>query len=356
MEPEFLDHLVESIKSRSNLIPRAGRTKTGISFPENSQILDISPATGVLEYHPSEYTFTAYAGTPLKKIVPMLAENGQFLPFNPPMVNRGATLGGSVAANMNGPARYYYGGARDFILQVKFFDSQGKMIRSGGKVVKNAAGFDIPKLMVGSLGSLGTMIEISIKVFPKPKSFITAVKTYKVFTNALNSLIQISALPLEILCLEIEPKGGSYELQIRLGGEAKLFSKRTSMLGEHIGEFDIFDGQAENVFWDDLDEFTWVPEGSVLVKIPTTPGTIPELEEFLQESNPARRYSCGANVAWVALPEPLDTLDRKLAELRLSGLTILHSAGKVRLGINNHGEFYRRIKNALDPGGLWVEV
>jgi len=356
MDNGYLNHLVETIQSKTKLLARGGRTKTGISNPPDTDTLDISPITGIREYNPSEYTFRALAGTHLKVIDHMLAENSQFLPFDPPFMNQAATLGGTIAANLNGPGRYHYGGVRDFILGIQFLDDQGRLITAGGKVVKNAAGFDIPKLMVGSLGSLGTIVEVSFKVFPKPIEYITAIAQFESLSDATNSLFQLTSSPSEILCLELEPVEDFYKLRIRLGGDPKLFQDRISLLGDLLQDIEILKGEQETKYWQEINEFLWVPEGSVLVKIPLNPAHVPILEEFLMLSRTLRRYSAGANVAWVAWSKSLKSLDEKLKELNLMGLTILGSADQVRLGAWERGIFYQKIKAALDPSGLWAEV
>src|SRR5439155_368623 len=128
----------------------------------------LSRLSGIVEYEPSEFTFTALAGTPLKAIIAALAERGQYLPFDPPLADAGATLGGTIAAGLSGPGRVRFGGLRDFILGVRFVDGEGRILRMGGKVVKNAAGFDLPKFFVGSAGRFGVLAEITFKVFPRP--------------------------------------------------------------------------------------------------------------------------------------------------------------------------------------------
>ena len=191
MDNGYLDQIIEIIQSKSRLLPRGGMTKTGIQNPPDIDTLDMSKISGIREYNPSEYTFTAQAGTRLKEINQMLFDNGQFLPFDPPLAAQGATLGGTVAANLSGCMRYHYGGVRDFILGVHFLDSRGQLVRAGGKVVKNAAGFDIPKLMVGSLGSLGTIVELSFKVFPRPEEYISLVSKYENLVDALAALVKL---------------------------------------------------------------------------------------------------------------------------------------------------------------------
>src|SRR5207249_11250784 len=128
---------------------------------------------GISEYDPSECTFAALAGTPVREIAAALAERGQYLPFDPVLSEAGATLGGTVAAGLSGPGRFRFGGLRDFILGVRFVDGAGRLLRMGGKVVKNAAGFDLPKFFVGSLGRFGVLAEMTFKVFPRPASALT---------------------------------------------------------------------------------------------------------------------------------------------------------------------------------------
>ena len=356
MENGSLDRIIEGIKSNSKLVARGSRTKTGIQFPVDVGSLDLSTLSGIKEYNPSEYIFTALAGTRIKEINLMLADNGQFLPFDPPLAARGATLGGTVAANLSGPMRYHYGGVRDFILGVQFLDDQGKIIRTGGKVVKNAAGFDIPKLMVGSLGSLGTMVELSLKVFPSPKEYISLVAKFENLTDALNSLIELTSSSFEILSLELHPSGDSYDVLVRLGGDPDLFQERCSHLEKLLQDVTYLEGEQESLTWEDNVEFNWLQQGAALVKVPVIPTQVPSLDGFLHDNNALRRYSAGANIAWIAWHKSIAELDQKLNELKLKGLTILGSTNQVRLGAQNKGVFYHKIKTALDPSGLWAEV
>jgi glycolate oxidase FAD binding subunit len=356
MDNGKLNQIVENIQSNSKLLARGRMTKTGIQNPRDVEILDMSSVSGIREYNPSEYTFTALSGTSLKEINQLLSGNNQFLPFDPPLAAQGATLGGTVAANLSGSMRYHYGGVRDFILGVNFLNSQGQLVRTGGKVVKNAAGFDIPKLMVGSLGSLGTMLEFSFKVFPRPKDYISLIGKYGNLPDALNTLIKLTSSSLEILCLELAPHGETFDIIVRLGGDPDLFQERISHILEELLEVKQVQGEEEVMMWETLNEFRWMPENTVLVKIPLIPKYIPKLEEFLKDSKAVRRYSAGGNVAWIAWPDPIATLDRKLKEFDLAGLSILGSADKVRLGTLGDNIFYQKIKAALDPPGLWVEV
>ena len=141
-----VEDVQEAIGAGACVLARGGGTKPALSSVADAAVLDLSALRGITEYQPSEFTFSARAGTPLAEIASALAEHGQALPFDPPLVDAGATVGGAIAAGLSGSGRYRYGGIRDFLLGVRFVDGQGRLVRGGGKVVKNAAGFDLPKL------------------------------------------------------------------------------------------------------------------------------------------------------------------------------------------------------------------
>src|SRR5262249_53592058 len=159
-----LNELAEAVQSSPKLLAVGARTKPGLSEVDWPR-LSTARLKGIVEYNPSEFTFTALAGTPVKEIAAALAERRQYLPFDPMLVDAGATLGGTVGAGLNGPGRFRFGGIRDFILGIRFVDGRGQLLRMGGKVVKNAAGFDLPKFFVGSMGRFGVLGELTFKVF-----------------------------------------------------------------------------------------------------------------------------------------------------------------------------------------------
>src|SRR5215203_1976352 len=173
--PTTTDEVQELVQSFPKVLAQGGKSKASLLYTAGQAVarLDMTKLTGISEYEPGEYTFTAYAGTTISEIANTLAQHGQYMPFDPPLIEQGATLGGTIAAGLSGSGRYRYGGVRDFILGVHIVDGEGRLIRGGGKVVKNAAGFDLPKLMVGSLGRLGIVISASFKVFPAPAATAT---------------------------------------------------------------------------------------------------------------------------------------------------------------------------------------
>lgn len=345
-----IEDIRSAIREGARLLPRGGGSKPGLSTPtEGVAALDISGLAGVLEYDPGEFTFTALAGTRLADVQALLREHGQYLPFDPPLVEKGATLGGTVAAGLSGPGRYRYGGVRDFILGVRFVDGNGEVIRGGGKVVKNAAGFDLPKMMVGSLGQLGVLVELTFKVFPQPQAYLTVSLRCTTLADAVASLYRLYTARMDIDALDILSAEGVATLQVRVGGLPAALPARAERVRALLGGGDVVQGEEEAALWRDAREFTWVPAGWALVKVPLTPRRIAELENALASRTSLRRYSSGGNVAWVALPEPPLVLHTPLMELGLSGLTVFGPPGQARLGVRVGEAFERRVKRVFDP-------
>jgi glycolate oxidase FAD binding subunit len=138
--------------------------------PASGDVLDLRGYRGIIDYEPSELVITARCGTPLSEIEAALNDRGQFLAFEPPCFNADPTLGGVVAAGLSGPRRMYAGAARDFVLGATLLDARGEILRFGGQVMKNVAGFDVSRLLCGSLGILGVITEVSLKVLPRPRA------------------------------------------------------------------------------------------------------------------------------------------------------------------------------------------
>ena len=170
LQPETTGELQQIIKDHRQVLPVGRNTKPALSTALNGITqLEMGKISGIIEYEPGEYTFTAYAGTPVSEVQTELEKHGQYLPFDPLLVTAGATLGGVVAANTAGSGRYRYGGVRDFILGVHFIDGQGQLVRSGGKVVKNSAGFDLPNLWWVVWAGLAYLLTSPLRSFPNQK-------------------------------------------------------------------------------------------------------------------------------------------------------------------------------------------
>lgn len=138
-----------------------------------TRVLSLASYSGIVDYEPSELVVTARAGTPLRELEAVLAARGQCLGFDPPRLSDASTLGGAIASGWSGPARPYRGSARDHVLGVRLLSADGEVLRFGGQVMKNVAGYDISRLTVGAWGRLGPLLDISVRVYPLPERCCT---------------------------------------------------------------------------------------------------------------------------------------------------------------------------------------
>ncbi|TFU16765.1 FAD-binding protein [Thermus tengchongensis] len=336
-----LEEVQEAVRTYPRLRPKGGGSKPALSTPKDGEaLLDLSGLRGILEYAPEEFVFTAYAGTPLKEIEETLRAHGQYLPFHPPLVEQGATLGGTVAAGLSGPMRERFGGLRDFILGVRFVDGEGRVVRGGGKVVKNAAGFPFHRLMVGSLGAFGVMVELSFKVFPYPRATRSLRVDFSKAEEALEALEGLRTLPLDLLALDLVPPA---TLEIRLGGFPESLEKRIQRLQDLLqreGEVLLED----EAHWEGVRNLAFLKESPIWVKVPSRPDLIPMLEGL--PLGP-RRYLAGGELLYAGLdPEGLQALrERAIPHL------VLRGKADQPLHPPPPEAFFAPIKRALDPRG-----
>ncbi len=150
-----------------------GASKSFLGRTPEGEPFHVRAHHGIVAYEPTELVITARAGTTLAEIETVLTDSGQMLAFEPPHFGATATLGGTVASALSGPRRPYAGAARDFVLGVKMLSGEGRTLTFGGQVMKNVAGYDVSRLMVGAMGTLGVLLEISLKVLPLPAQTTT---------------------------------------------------------------------------------------------------------------------------------------------------------------------------------------
>ena len=216
--------------SGSCLRIRGGGSKDFYGEALEGELLSTAALNGVVSYEPSELVVTALAGTPLAELEALLAAQGQCLPFEPPHFGGTATVGGMVAAGLSGPARASVGAVRDFVLGVKLINGKGEHLTFGGQVMKNVAGYDVSRLMVGAMGTLGLLTEVSLKVLP----MAPLEATLKFEMQQAQALTQLNIwggqpLPLNASCwLE---DGGAGTLYLRLRGAVAAVESACSKLG-----------------------------------------------------------------------------------------------------------------------------
>lgn len=346
MTKDVLD-LQQAVLDSRRFRVMAGNTKPALS----GGAWHLGRLSGVTNYNPQEFTITALAGTPLADLRAELRANRQHLPFDPPLRDSNATIGGTLAAGLSGPGSFRFGGVRDFVTGVKLVNGQGEWLTGGGQVVKNAAGFDIPKLMVGSLGEFGIVTEVTLKVFPRPESRRTILCQLPDFPSALAQINRLSRSTLELTALElITPT----TLAIQVAGSAVAARERLARTVQALqADAELLDAAAANDLWTAAREFTWVPPGTSLLKIACNPGNLPALHEVLQRiaGSAPRRYGVGGHVAYVAWPRNagIADLEAELQRLKLGALPLTGDWPASRLGYQPGQVFMERLRQVFDP-------
>ena len=349
--------LQEAVRAARRILPVAGATKPALCTPPADDVvaLDVSGLRGIVEYDPAELTLTALAGTPVAQVAAALATHGQYLPFDPPLSGAGATLGGVVAAGTSGPNAFRHGGVRDFVIGVQIVDGEGRLVSGGGRVVKNAAGFDLSKLVVGSLGRLGVLTRISFKVFPRPAATTTVAFDAPSLTAALELVDRLARGPVALDALDLV---GGVRVLARIGGPAEGLGRRAARVAaESPDAAEMLVDDADLAAWREATDLEWIDDDERAVRVALTARDVPALAAALGARGARARYSLGGNLAWVAWParEPIAALDRALTDLRLAGVVLTGPPDATLLGERRGGELARRIRAAIDPHRRFVE-
>ncbi|MBK6279903.1 MAG: glycolate oxidase subunit GlcE [Gammaproteobacteria bacterium] len=217
---------------RTALAIRAGGTRDFYGRAVDGEILDVAAHRGVVAWEPAELVLTARAGTPLAGIEALLGSGGQMLAFEPPRFGEASTLGGAIAAATSGPRRPYAGAARDFVLGVRCVNGRGELLGFGGQVMKNVAGYDVSRLMCGAFGTLGVLLDISLKVLPVPPCEITVEHA----CDAAQAIVTMNRTAGTPLPLSASSHDGE-RLRLRLSGtESAVRAAATTLGGEIVDD------------------------------------------------------------------------------------------------------------------------
>lgn len=300
--------------------------------------LDVTAHRGIVNYEPTELVITARAGTPLSEIEAALAEKNQMLGFEPPYFSATATLGGTIACNLSGPRRPYAGSARDFVLGMRIINGKGETLSFGGQVMKNVAGYDISRLMTGSLGTLGVILEVSLKVLPQPAKEITLAFEMSAH-DAILKMNQWAGKPLPLSAAAYN----SETLYIRLSGTVTGVEAAHAKLGGVI---------AKNInFWTELREqrLLFFQEETPLWRL-SVPAATPPLDisgKSLLDWGGAQR--------WLKSNESAQEIRSKAQSV--GGYAILfrdsRSSTRDKSELSKPAQLLQeRIKHALDPAGI----
>jgi glycolate oxidase FAD binding subunit len=345
----MLEQFRARILERRPLRIRGGGSKDFYGQALAGGILDTRGYSGIVDYEPTELVITARCGTPLAEIESALAARRQMLAFEPPSFDAGATIGGVIAAGLSGPRRASVGAVRDFVLGVKIIDGEGRLLRFGGQVMKNVAGFDVARLMAGSLGTLGLIVEVSLKVLPLPAAGATL--RFELPQQGAQGAIELmnrwasQPLPVSATCWHDDV------LTLRLSGaRAAVDAAAANLGGERLGEAEAA------AFWGDLREqrhpfFAGHGDDGALwrLSVPSTAPALSVLGPTLIEWGGAQRWVRG-------------DVDARAAATAAGGHATLFRGGDAQAR-RSRGAFqplepvleriHRDLKRAFDPHGVF---
>ncbi len=338
LETQLAERVRQAGADKTPLCIQGSGSKTFYGRACIAQALDVAGHAGIVDYEPTELVITARAGTPLAEIEAALADKGQMLPFEPPYFGPGATLGGMLATGLSGPRRPWAGAVRDAVLGLKLVNGQGQVLNFGGQVMKNVAGYDVSRLMAGSLGTLGVILEASIKVLPRPAAEITLAYELDAETAA-SRLLKWMRAPLP-MSASLYHEG---RLWLRLSGAVQGVAAAQASLGGEAVDLSV---------WQEVREQTlpFFNEAGRLWRL-SLPATAPAIDL------PGRQLvEWGGAQRWLVSDAPAETV---FARARAHG-------GHATLFRGHDGheavfqplpetmlQLHRSVKRAMDPHGLF---
>ena len=322
---------------------RGGGTKDFYGQQLHGELLDVRPLSGVLSYEPSELVVTVGAGTRVHEVEALLAESGQFLPFEPPRFGVAGTVGGMVASGLSGPSRASVGALRDYVLGIQLINGRGELLTFGGQVMKNVAGYDISRLMAGSMGTLGVITQVSLKVLPIPAAEATLMFELSE-TSARQQLNRWRGqpLPLDASCWH------DGQLWLRLRGAQAAVAAACRLLGGQLLGSDRAARQW-NALRDQTLPFFRLMQGEALWRV-SVPDTAPPLN-----LGPTTMEWHGAQ-RWLKLT-PQDASHVREAAARAGGHATLFRGGDGTAPVFTPlpeplARIHRGLKAEFDPAGI----
>ncbi|HUK58637.1 MAG TPA: glycolate oxidase subunit GlcE [Stellaceae bacterium] len=314
-EAELAAIVGEAIAREEPMELVAGGSKRGLGRPlQLPHTLDLAAFSGITAYEPEELVLTAGAATPLDEIEAALAEKRQMLAFEPGdwrellgSETARPTLGGAVAANLSGPRRIRQGAARDHFLGFRGVSGRGEPFKAGGRVVKNVTGYDLPKLMAGSFGTLAALTEITLKVLPMPEATRTLVilglddeAARRAMSAALKSSHEVSG------AAHLPAAGATARTCLRLEGPEPSVVARAAALRAELAEFgaiELLDNGASHALWQSVrDVLPLAAPGAAVWRVSVAPTAGPALAARIARAHDTRRFfDWGGGLVWLAV-------------------------------------------------------
>lgn len=334
------ERVLAASAARKPLRLRGSGTKDFYGEHLDGEVLDTRSYRGIVSYEPSELVIVARCGTSLAQITTALDAYGQMLAFEPPRFAGDATIGGVVATGLSGPRRASAGAVRDFVLGTALLNARGELLRFGGQVMKNVAGFDVSRLLCGSLGILGLIAEISLKVLPKPR-VETSLRLDLPAAQAIDSFNRWGARPLPVSATAW-CDGAAY---VRLSGAADAVRAAQATLGGTV-----LDADSASSWWDALRDQTHAAfrPSSRLWRV-----SLPSTAVF--DAAGIVLIEWGGAVRWLASDRPADEIRAQAAKAGGTATlwrgardtTMFHPLDAASLAL------HRRLKAQFDPHGIF---
>jgi len=318
-----------------------GNSKAFYGYAIQAETLSLAEHRGVLSYEPTELVITVRSGTTLKEIEALLDQHGQMLPFEPAAFNEAATIGGTIACNLSGPRRAYAGAARDYLLGCKIINGKGEILTFGGEVMKNVAGYDVSRLMAGAMGTLGVLLEVSLKVLPKAEAEMTRLLSCSV-NEAIEKMHAWSQTPLPISATSFHDS----VLSVRLSGATKAVNAAVNHVGGDAME------NAEK-YWFDVKEqrLDFFNSEKPLWRL----SLASDIESLsLEEKADDTFYEWGGALRWLKSELPAETIQARLDELD-GHASLFRDAEKLNVFqplTPALMRIHKNLKNAFDPHNI----
>ena len=365
--PRELAEALRTAASQGHTIALSGngsKRRMAGPIPRADEELSTAGLNRVLQYEPHDLTISVQAGLPWRELTRVLAENRQMVPLDPPFADA-ATVGGVVASNCSGPRRRLYGTARDLVIGMKFATLEGKLVDCGGMVVKNVAGLDMAKLMIGSFGTLAAIAVVNFKLSPMPeleRSFLlpfeSAGKALETRDRIIGSVLQPSAIDLLNPAAAVTLGNRAWLLAIRTGGNQAVIDRYERELAQ-LAEGVAFNGPRHDTLWRHVEEFTPQflekrPDGAVV----RASCTLKELAAVMESFEGPAVARAGSGVCYGYFDESR-AASAWLAESAGRGWkAVIEYSREDReasgLWLSPGGDFaiMQRVKNLFDPGNL----
>ncbi len=363
--------LAEAIRGANGPLKVRGGGTRDIGRPVVGELLEVG-ISGVELYEPGALTLVVRAGTPLAEIEALLAGEGQRLGFEP-MDHRALlgtegvpTIGGVVAANVSGPRRIQAGAARDFTLGARFVDGTGRIIKNGGRVMKNVTGYDLVKLLAGSWGTLGVLTEVSFKVQAIPETEATLVGRGLSLPDGVAALAQALGSPYDVTgAAHLDADGGTTLVRIE-GLQGMVDHRAGALLGGLLKGWERIDGDDSAALWADVRDVTAFAGGDGPVwRVSLKPSDAPRFSAALHAAGLAHTgvYDWGGGLAWLALETAAEDAGAKLLRDALAPLgghaTLVRAAPSIRAVVEifqpdqpHLAAISRGLKQKFDPRGI----